>query len=61
MILSVKCSEYIGNVDADSHVNIFAFATVKETNQRYVYCESLWIDKPHIELKVGKVLVVAVS
>ena len=52
VILSVKCADYIGFVDADSHVNILALATVKETNQRFISCEAIWIEKPHIELKV---------
>ena len=52
MILSIKCGDYIGVVDADSHVNIYALATVKETGQRFVACEAIWIEKPHIELKV---------
>ena len=51
----MKCADYIGVVDADSHVNIYALATVKETSQRFVSCEAIWIEKPHIELKVCKI------
>lgn len=52
--LSLKCVDYIGSVDSDSHINIYAIATVKETGQRYVVQEPLWIEKPHIEIKVGR-------
>lgn len=51
VVMSVKCTDYIGIVDADSHVNIYALATVKETSQRFIACEAIWIEKPHIELK----------
>ena len=50
--LSMKCVDYIGGVDSDSHINIYTIATVKETGQRYVFQEPLWIEKPHIEIKV---------
>jgi hypothetical protein len=45
--------DYIGSVDSDSHLNLYAMAHVKETGQRYIYEEPVWIEKPHIELKVS--------
>ena len=50
--LTLKCAEYISNVDSDSHVNIYALASVKETGQKFISQEAVWIEKPHIELKV---------
>lgn len=50
--LTLKCTDYLGNVDSDSHLNIYAIAQVKETGQRFILQEPVWIEKPHIELKV---------
>ncbi|XP_052816995.1 protein-glutamine gamma-glutamyltransferase K-like isoform X2 [Mya arenaria] len=49
--LSMKCADYIGSVDSDSHVNAYVTAHVRETSQRFVFQEPLWIEKPHIEIK----------
>lgn len=49
--LTLKCTDYLGNVDSDSHLNLYAIAQVKETGQRFILQEPIWIEKPHIELK----------
>ncbi|XP_052230405.1 protein-glutamine gamma-glutamyltransferase K-like isoform X3 [Dreissena polymorpha] len=49
--LSMKCHDYIGNVDSDSHINIYVIAFVKETSQRFIFQEPLWTEKPNIEIK----------
>ena len=48
----LKCADYIGNIDSDSHINVHAMAYVSETSQRFIYQEPHWIEKPHIEIKV---------
>ena len=50
--LSLKCADFISSVDPDCHVTVYAIATVKETGQTFLRHEPLWIEKPHIELKV---------
>lgn len=65
--LALKCADYISNVDSDSHLNLYAIAQVKETGQRFIYQEPVWIEKPHIELKtegsahVGKLFDVVIK
>ncbi|XP_053402741.1 hemocyte protein-glutamine gamma-glutamyltransferase-like [Mercenaria mercenaria] len=65
--LQLKCVDYIGNVDSDSHLNLYAIAQVKETGQHFILQEPAWIEKPHLELKtegnahVGKVFDVVIK
>ena len=50
--LSLDCSEYIHKKDADSHLAVNTISLVKETGQRHATRNTLWIEKPHLELKV---------
>ncbi|KAK3611436.1 hypothetical protein CHS0354_027163 [Potamilus streckersoni] len=65
--ITAKCADFINSIDAESHVNIYVMATVKETGQRFVKHEALWVEKPHLELKtegsahVGKLFDVAIK
>ncbi|KAL3859441.1 hypothetical protein ACJMK2_009661 [Sinanodonta woodiana] len=49
--ITAKCADFINSIDAESHVNIYVMATVKETGQRFVKHEALWVEKPHLELR----------
>ena len=49
----MKCADYITNKDVDSHVNVYVIATVRETNQRFATRDTIWIEKPHLEVKVS--------
>ena len=51
--LTMKCADYITNKDVDSHVNVYVIATVRETNQRFATRDTIWIEKPHLEVKVS--------
>ena len=53
MTLTMKCADYITNQDVDSHVNVYVIATVRETNQRFATRDTIWIEKPHLEVKVS--------
>lgn len=50
--MSLKCADYINNKDTDSHVNVYVIATVRETHQRFATRDTIWIEKPHLEVKV---------
>ncbi|XP_025115118.1 protein-glutamine gamma-glutamyltransferase K-like isoform X2 [Pomacea canaliculata] len=49
--MSLKCADYINNKDTDSHVNVYVIATVRETHQRFATRDTIWIEKPHLEVK----------
>lgn len=49
--LTLKCADYINNKDSDSHVNVYVMACVKETKQRFATRDTVWIEKPHLEVK----------
>ncbi|KAK7114916.1 protein-glutamine gamma-glutamyltransferase 4-like isoform X1 [Littorina saxatilis] len=49
--MSLKCADYINNKDTDSHVNVYVIATARETHQRFATRDTMWIEKPHLEVK----------
>lgn len=50
--MTLKCADYINNKDADSHVNVYVSASVQGTGQRFATRDTIWIEKPHLEVKV---------
>ena len=52
--LTLKCADYITNKDSDSHVNVYVIANVRETKQRFATRDTIWIEKPHLEVKVSE-------
>ncbi|OWF54544.1 protein-glutamine gamma-glutamyltransferase K-like isoform X1 [Mizuhopecten yessoensis] len=65
--LTVKCSDYINNIDPDSHVSIYVMATVKETGQHVIKRDIFRAEHPNLDLKaegtatVGKPLDVIIK
>ena len=51
--MSLKATEYMSTLDADSHVSLYIMATVKETSQVYIKREIYRVEQPNLELKVG--------
>lgn len=49
--MSLKCADYINAKDTDSHVNVYVIAKARETNQRFATRDTIWIEKPHMEVK----------
>ncbi|KAK7498048.1 hypothetical protein BaRGS_00010636, partial [Batillaria attramentaria] len=49
--MALKCADYINTKDTDSHVNVYVIATARETKQRFATRETIWIEKPHLEVK----------
>lgn len=50
--LSLKGTEYLSTLDADSHISLYVMATVKETSQVYLKREIYRVEQPNLELKV---------
>lgn len=51
--LSLKGTEYLSSLDADSHISLYVMATVKETSQVYLKREIYRVEQPNLELKVN--------
>lgn len=49
--LSLKGTEYLSTLDADSHISLYVMATVKETSQVYLKREIYRVEQPNLELK----------